>query len=73
MSTKKVLKKVESAIIRVCSDIEQKKGGSGIDKLDSISRLVNSYSRLLERVKKNEDDVFKHGDPDEDSMMGVIR
>lgn len=75
MNSKKVLKKLESAIIRVCSDIEEKKGGSGRDKLDSVSKLVNSYSRLLEGVKGNEPDPTENGDPEHYKRIskGLIR
>lgn len=60
----KVLKEVEGAIPRVANDIKQKKGGSGSDRLDSLSKLVNSYSRLLERVKGDKPDPTENGDPD---------
>jgi len=75
MNSKKVLKKLENAIIRVCNDIEEKKGGSGVDKLDSVSKLVNSYSRLLERVKGDEPDPTENGDPAYYKKMtrGLIR
>lgn len=75
MNSKKVLKKLENAIIRVCTDIEEKKSGSGRDKLDSVSKLVNSYSRLLERVKGNEPDPAENGDPTYYKKMskGIIR
>jgi len=64
MSKKQVLKEVEGAILRVCTDIKNKKGGSGAEKLDSLSKLLNSYSRLSERAKKEKHDYEKHGDPD---------
>jgi hypothetical protein len=75
MSSKKVLKKLESAIIRICQDIEEKKGGSGVDKLDSVSKLVNSYSRLLERIKVNDPNLTENGDPDHYRKIskGLIR
>ena len=49
MKTEKVIAAVESTIMRVTRDIKKKQGTSGVDKLDSLSKLVNSYSRLLER------------------------
>jgi hypothetical protein len=64
MNSNKVLTELEGAIIRVSSDIKRKKGGSGVDKLDSLSKLVNSYSRLLERVKGHGSDPAEEGDPD---------
>ena len=63
MSTKKVIRNIEAAISRVCEDIKDKQGGSGADKLDSLSKLVNSYSRLIERDKQNGIDPTMDGDP----------
>ena len=82
MSTKKIIKNVEAAINRICEDIKEKKGGSGADKLDSLSKLVNSYSRLIERGKKKEHDQIMDGDPNyykrllkagNQNMNGIIR
>ena len=42
MSTRKVIRNIEAAINRVCEDIKNRQGGSGADKLDSLSKLVNS-------------------------------
>jgi hypothetical protein len=63
MSTKKIIRNIEAAINRVCEDIKNKQGGSGVDKLDSLSKLVNSYSRLIERDKQKENDPNEDGDP----------
>ena len=63
MGTKKVIRNIEAAINRICDDIKQKQGGSGADKLDSLSKLVNSYSRLIERDKLKEIDPTEDGDP----------
>ena len=63
MSTEQVLRNVEAAINRICIDIKQKKGGSGAGKLDSLSKLVNSYTRLLGRNKATERDPIEDGDP----------
>ena len=49
MSTEKIILEVERTIRKVCSDIKKRKNGAGADKLDSLAKLVNSYSRLLER------------------------
>jgi len=80
MSTTKVIKNLERAINRICDDIKEKKGGSGSDKLNSLSKLVNSYSRLIERSKNNEVDPLMDGDPEYYSSLqkqkdrsGVIR
>ncbi len=65
MGTQEVLSNIETAINRVCKDITGKKGITGGDKLDSLSKLVNSYSRLLERgqnVSQRKDE--EEGDPD---------
>ena len=51
MSSKQVLANLEKTIKRVCVDIKKKKGAVGSDKLDALSKLTNSYSRLLERQK----------------------
>ena len=64
MSKDEVIQNLESAINRVCTDIKNKKGGSGADKLDSISKLVNSYSRLIAKTNEAERDQSEHGDPD---------
>jgi len=63
METQKVVKNLESAINRICKDIKDKKGGSGADKLDSLAKLVNAYSRLIERDKEKEYDPMEDGDP----------
>jgi len=65
METQKVVKNLESAINRICKDIKDKKGGSGADKLDSLAKLVNAYSRLIERdrEKEKEIDPMEDGDP----------
>ena len=82
MSTRKVIKNLEAAINRICEDIKEKKGGSGSDKLDSLSKMVNSYSRLIERGKKKEYDRMMDGDPNhykrllkagEPDRKGIIR
>ena len=81
MSTKKVIRNIEAAINRICEDIKQKQGGSGADKLDSLSKLINSYSRLIERDKQQEHDPNLDGDPafykkltaEKTSMKGIIR
>ena len=62
MSTSDVLNEVEGAIIRICTDIKKKKGGSGADKLDSLSKLINSYSRLIERNRTVDSDLLEDGD-----------
>lgn len=64
MASKKVIKNIEAAINRVCKDIQNQKCGSGSDKLSSLSALINSYSRLLER------DNQKKFDPNEDGTPG---
>lgn len=63
MATKKLIRNIEAAINRICEDIKDKKGGSGADKLDSLSKLVNSYSRLIERDKQKVSDPTEDGDP----------
>ena len=49
MSTERIIIEVERTIKKVCSDVKRKKGAVGCDKLDSLAKLVNSYSRLIER------------------------
>jgi len=63
MSTKTVIKNIEATINRICTDIKEKHGGSGADKLDSLSKLINSYSRLLEREKNTGYNPTEDGDP----------
>ncbi|PKO01666.1 MAG: hypothetical protein CVU43_11820 [Chloroflexi bacterium HGW-Chloroflexi-5] len=69
MSTRKVIKNLEAAIDRVCEDIKEKKTGSGADKLDSLAKLVNSYSRLIERKKEKVYDKMMDGDPNHYKRM----
>lgn len=82
MSTRKVIKNIESAINRICEDIKEKKGGSGADKLDSLAKLVNSYGRLIEAKKEKAYDRMMDGDPNQykrmlkagnKDMKGIIR
>ena len=51
MKPEKVISALESTIARVTRDIKKKQGNIGSDKLNSLSKLVNSYNRLLERTK----------------------
>ena len=55
MSAEIVLKDVERTIKKVCADIKKKSGNVGCDKLDSLSKLVNSYRHLYELEKKQVD------------------
>ena len=82
MSTRKVIKNIEAAINRICEDINEKKGGSGADKLDSLAKLVNSYGRLIERKKVKAYDKTIDGNPNfykkllkagEPDRKGIIR
>jgi hypothetical protein len=73
MASKKVIKNIEAAINRVCEDIKQKQGGSGADKLDSLSKLVNSYSRLIERDKQKDIDPTMDGDPTYSKKLTDVR
>ena len=47
MKPEKIVSALETTIIRVTKDIKKKQGNTGSDKLDSLAKLVNSYSRLL--------------------------
>lgn len=62
MSAEDVLKKVEKTIGYICSDVRKKKGNIGTNKIDSIAKLVNSYSRLLDKTIEEEWDYETHGD-----------
>jgi hypothetical protein len=55
MKPEKVISAIETTIVRVTSDIKKKQGNIGSDKLNSLSKLVNSYNRLLERTKDGSD------------------
>ena len=55
MKPEKVISAIENTIIRVTRDIKKKQGTTGADKLNSLSKLVNSYNRLLERAKDGSD------------------
>jgi hypothetical protein len=59
MKPDKVISAVETTIIRVTMDIKKKKGNAGADKLNSLSKLVNSYNRLLERTRDSSDSEGK--------------
>jgi len=72
MRTQQILEAVEASILKVTRDIERR--GAGGDKIEALSKLVNSYSRLLVRGKslRNDDDdcepfseewLMEHGDP----------
>jgi hypothetical protein len=83
MNTQTVVKNLESAINWICKDIKAKKGGAGAEKLDSLAKLVNAYSRLIERdkEKEKEHDPMEDGDPtyykkleaNNEDMRGIIR
>lgn len=51
MNPEKVLRDLEKTIKKVSKDIQQKSGSVGSEKLDSLSKLTNAYSRLYERHK----------------------
>ncbi len=55
MKPEKVISALESTIARVTRDIKKKQGNIGSDKLNSLSKLVNSYNRLLERTRNSSD------------------
>jgi hypothetical protein len=75
------LKNLETAISRIYNDVKNKKTGSGADKLDFLSKLVNLYSRLMGRGKKKEHDYMMDGNPNyhksllkiEKKTKGIIR
>jgi hypothetical protein len=54
MGTEQVLKDIEQTIRRVTRDIRKKKGAVGGDKLSDLAKLVNSYSRLMERMRHDQ-------------------
>lgn len=51
MKPDKVISALEATIVRVTRDIKRKQGVVGSDKLNSLSKLINSYNRLVERTK----------------------
>lgn len=55
MKPEKVITALESTIARVSRDIRKKTGNVGSDILNSLSKLVNSYNRLIERTKDGSD------------------
>ena len=69
-SLDRILTHIEEAIATAAGQITEK-GRAGEDKLNALSRLVNSYGRLFDRYRSNagsqEDESefdFEHGDPD---------
>ena len=74
MSTEQVLANLEKTIKRVSNDIRRKKGAVGSDKLDALSKLTNSYSRLLERLKLGEEKGYVDGGGDgHETPMDIYR
>jgi len=51
MRPERVASAVETTIVRVTRDIKKREGNTGSDKLNSLSKLVNAYNRLVERSK----------------------
>ena len=56
MKQDKIITAVETTIVRVTRDIKKKQGNVGSDKLNSLSKLLNAYNRLLERTKDGSQD-----------------
>ena len=54
MKPERVALAVENAIVRVTRDIKKREGNTGSDKLNSLSKLVNAYNRLVYRTKEDE-------------------
>jgi len=52
MKPERVVSAVEMTIVRVTRDIKKRQGNTGSDKLNSLSKLVNAYNRLIERTKE---------------------
>ena len=81
MVAKRTIRNIEAAINRVCKDIKDKPGASGADKLDSLAKLINAVSRLVERDRQKEIDPTLDGDPSYykrltakgTDMKGIIR
>jgi hypothetical protein len=53
MKPERVALAVENAIVRVTRDIKKREGNTGSDKLNSLSKLVNAYNRLVDRSKED--------------------
>jgi len=53
MKPERVALAVENAIVRVTRDIKKREGNTGSDKLNSLSKLVNAYNRLVARTKED--------------------
>ena len=53
MKPQRVALAVETTIVRVTRDIKKREGNTGSDKLNSLSKLVNAYNRLVERTKED--------------------
>ena len=54
MKPQRVALAVETTIVRVTRDIKKREGNTGSDKLNSLSKLVNAYNRLVYRTKEDE-------------------
>ena len=53
MKPERVALAVENAIVRLTRDIKKRQGNTGSDKLNSLSKLVNAYNRLVVRTKED--------------------
>jgi hypothetical protein len=53
MKPERVASAVEMTIVRVTRDIKKRQGNTGSDKLNSLSKLVNAYNRLVDRSKED--------------------
>ena len=78
MRPEKVVNAIETTIVRVSRDIKRRDGNTGTDKLNSLSKLVNAYNRLVERAKEEADaepeplDENYHENLEKECFGGVV-
>ena len=51
MDIDKIILNLESTIVRLSKDIKRNRLKSNVERLNNLSKLVNSYTRLIDRAK----------------------
>jgi hypothetical protein len=51
MDIDKIIFNLESTIVRLSKDIKKNRLKSNVERLNNLSKLVNSYTRLIDRTR----------------------
>jgi hypothetical protein len=51
MDIDKIIFNLESTIVRLSKDIKKNRRKSNVERLNNLSKLVNSYTRLIDRTR----------------------